>query len=96
LRGPPSTRQLGPPTRIRQACPKWRPLAKASASEAGREVTGSAIQVHGGVGFTWEADVHWMFKRAQLDAQLFGGPSAQRRVLGKLLAGEAAQLAASP
>src|SRR5205807_2424920 len=32
-------------------------MAKASASDAGREVTASAIQAHGGIGFTWEADV---------------------------------------
>ena len=28
------------------------------------------IQLHGGIGFTWEADVHWWYKRAQLDAAL--------------------------
>ncbi|MEN3280143.1 MAG: hypothetical protein V7607_1283, partial [Solirubrobacteraceae bacterium] len=41
-------------------------LAKAAGSESGREVTASAIQAHGGIGFTWEADVHWLYKRAQL------------------------------
>ena len=48
-------------------------MAKASASDAGREVTAGAIQMHGGIGFTWEADVHWLYKRAQLDAALLGG-----------------------
>ncbi len=48
-------------------------MAKASASEAGREVTAAAIQMHGGIGFTWEADVHWLYKRAQLDTALLGG-----------------------
>ena len=48
-------------------------LAAAAAAEAGREVTASAIQAHGGIGFTWEADVHWLYKRAQLDAALLGG-----------------------
>ena len=38
-------------------------------------MTGSAIQAHGGIGFTWEADVHWLFKRAQLDAALLGSAS---------------------
>ena len=46
---------------------------QAAASEAGKEVTASAIQAHGGIGFTWEADVHWLYKRAQLDARLLGG-----------------------
>ncbi len=48
-------------------------LAKSAASKAGLEVTASAIQAHGGIGFTWEADVHWFYKRAQLDAALLGG-----------------------
>ena len=52
--------------------------AKAAASRAGREVTASAIQAHGGIGFTWEADVHWFYKRAQLDAQYLGGASEHR------------------
>ena len=48
-------------------------LAGAAAADGGRETTGSAIQAHGGIGFTWEADVHWLYKRAQLDAALLGG-----------------------
>ena len=52
-------------------------MACAAAGRGGREVTGSAIQAHGGIGFTWEADVHWLFKRAQLDAALLGGASAR-------------------
>jgi alkylation response protein AidB-like acyl-CoA dehydrogenase len=58
-------------------------LATAAAGEAGRSVTGSAIQAHGGIGFTWEADVHWLFKRAQLDAELLGGASAARIALAR-------------
>ena len=65
-------------------------IAKAAASEAGREVTSSAIQVHGGIGFTWEADVHWLFKRAQIDAAYLGGAGTHRRRLAALLAGRAA------
>ena len=61
-------------------------MAKAAASEAGREVTASAIQAHGGIGFTWEADVHWLFKRAQLDAALLGGASTQRAHVASILA----------
>jgi alkylation response protein AidB-like acyl-CoA dehydrogenase len=61
-------------------------MAKASASDAGREVTASAIQAHGGIGFTWEADVHWLFKRAQLDAALLGGAKRHRAQLAAILA----------
>jgi alkylation response protein AidB-like acyl-CoA dehydrogenase len=68
-------------------------MAKAAASDAGREVTASAIQAHGGIGFTWEADVHWLFKRAQLDATLLGGASRHRARVAAILAG---RFAASP
>jgi alkylation response protein AidB-like acyl-CoA dehydrogenase len=65
-------------------------MAKAAASDAGREVTASAIQMHGGIGFTWEADVHWLFKRAQLDATLLGGSKRHRAQLASILAEKAA------
>jgi alkylation response protein AidB-like acyl-CoA dehydrogenase len=64
-------------------------LAKAAASSAGREVTASAIQAHGGIGFTWEADVHWLYKRAQIDAALLGGAKRQRARLAQALAARA-------
>jgi alkylation response protein AidB-like acyl-CoA dehydrogenase len=70
--------------------PEGAAMAKAAASEAGREVTGSAIQAHGGIGFTWEADVHWLYKRAQLDAQLLGGARAHRAKIARLLASRVA------
>ena len=57
-------------------------MAKAWASDAGRAVTGAAIQLHGGVGFTWEADVHWLFKRAQLDAAFLGRRGRPPRARG--------------
>jgi alkylation response protein AidB-like acyl-CoA dehydrogenase len=61
-------------------------MAKAAASQAGREVTAGAIQMHGGIGFTWEADVHWLFKRAQLDAALLGGAGRHRARVAAILA----------
>ena len=61
-------------------------MAKASASDAGREVTAGAIQMHGGIGFTWEADVHWLYKRAQLDAALLGAGKRHRARLAEILA----------
>jgi alkylation response protein AidB-like acyl-CoA dehydrogenase len=68
-----------------QRLPEAAALAKSAASEAGREVTASAIQAHGGIGFTWEADVHWLYKRAQLDAAFLGGSAAHRVRLARLL-----------
>jgi alkylation response protein AidB-like acyl-CoA dehydrogenase len=64
-------------------------MAKAAASDAGREVTASAIQAHGGIGFTWEADVHWLYKRAQIDAALLGGAKRHRARLAAILADHA-------
>jgi alkylation response protein AidB-like acyl-CoA dehydrogenase len=60
-------------------------MAKAAASDAGREVTASAIQAHGGIGFTWEADVHWLYKRAQLDSALLGAAKHHRARLATIL-----------
>lgn len=74
----------------RERLPEAASMAKAAASTAGREVTASAIQAHGGVGFTWEADVHWLFKRAQLDAALLGGASAHHARLAQLAAARVA------
>ncbi len=61
-------------------------MAKAAASQAGVEVTASAIQAHGGIGFTWEADVHWLYKRALVDAALLGGAKRQRARLAEIIA----------
>jgi len=67
--------------------PEAAAMAKAAASDAGRDVTSAAIQLHGGIGFTWEADVHWLFKRAQLDAALLGSAGTHRARLAALVAG---------
>lgn len=61
-------------------------MAKAAASDAGRTVTAQAIQLHGGIGFTWEADLHWLMKRAQIDAVLLGGAGHHRRRIANVIA----------
>ncbi len=60
-------------------------MASSAAADGAREVTASAIQAHGGIGFTWEADVHWLFKRAFVDAALLGGAKRQRARLAAIL-----------
>ncbi|VVE70054.1 Flavoprotein desaturase PigA [Pandoraea captiosa] len=52
--------------------------AKTFASEALFFCAQEAIQLHGGVGFTWEYDPHLYFKRAQASSQWFGSPAALR------------------
>lgn len=69
-----------------QRLPEAAAMAKAAASQAGIEVTSSAIQAHGGIGFTWEADIHWLYKRAQVDAALLGGAKRHRAKLAGILA----------
>jgi alkylation response protein AidB-like acyl-CoA dehydrogenase len=59
--------------------------AKSWCSEAGLRVCESALQVHGGVGFTWENDVHLYLKRAQLDGVAFGSASHHLTRLSALL-----------
>ncbi|HEY3725566.1 MAG TPA: acyl-CoA dehydrogenase family protein [Solirubrobacteraceae bacterium] len=65
-------------------------LAAAAAASGGREVTASAIQAHGGIGFTWEADVHWLYKRAQVDSALLGGAARHRAALARAAAARSA------
>jgi alkylation response protein AidB-like acyl-CoA dehydrogenase len=69
-------------------------MAKAWTSDAGRSVTGAAIQLHGGIGFTWEADVHWLYKRAQLDSALLGSAGVHRARIAALAARDRAGAAA--
>ena len=66
-------------------------MAKAYSSDAGWRVCSSSLQVHGGIGFTWEHDLHFFLKRAKVDALLWGSASEHRdRVAGLSAVGEAA------
>jgi alkylation response protein AidB-like acyl-CoA dehydrogenase len=60
-------------------------MAKAWCSDASRRVMAAGLQVHGGIGFTWDHDLHLYLKRAQLDASGFGDARWHRdRVAGIL------------
>ena len=59
-------------------------MAKAYASDAGWRVTASSLQVHGGIGFTWEHDLHFFLKRAKTDGHLFGQASEHRERVAEL------------
>jgi alkylation response protein AidB-like acyl-CoA dehydrogenase len=59
--------------------------AKAWGSDASKRVMASALQVHGGIGFTWEHDLHLFLKRAQLDQLSFGDAVEHRARLAALL-----------
>ena len=59
-------------------------MAKAYASDAGWRVCTSALQVHGGIGFTWEHDLHFFLKRAKVDALLYGSAREHRESVAAL------------
>ena len=59
-------------------------MAKAYAADAGWQVTASALQVHGGIGFTWEHDLQFFLKRARTDGHLLGSASDHRERVAEL------------
>ncbi len=62
-------------------------VAKAYVSDAARKVCGEAIQVHGGIGFTWEFDLHLWFKRAKYYEPMYGDAEYHREMALRALAG---------
>jgi len=58
--------------------PALASLAKSYCSDAYFHCAAESLQIHGGVGFTWEYDVHLHFKRARSGEQLLGSPSQHR------------------
>ncbi|WP_030172490.1 acyl-CoA dehydrogenase family protein [Spirillospora albida] len=59
-------------------------VAQAYCSDAYFQTAAEMIQLHGGIGFTWEHDAHLYFKRAQGSRQLFGSPEHHRARLASL------------
>ncbi|MGV0738382.1 acyl-CoA dehydrogenase family protein [Mycobacterium syngnathidarum] len=53
-------------------------MAKAYSTEAAVAVAGKAMQLHGGIGYTWESGVHAYLKRAALNRSLYGSPAEHR------------------
>ena len=60
-------------------------MAKSWCSDASRRVMAAGLQVHGGIGFTWEHDMHLFVKRAQLDQVSFGDAAFHRDRIASLL-----------
>ena len=63
--------------------PSVASLAKAYCSEAYFHATAENIQIHGGIGFTWEHPAHLYFKRAKSSELLFGDPTYHREQLAQ-------------
>jgi alkylation response protein AidB-like acyl-CoA dehydrogenase len=60
-------------------------MAKAYVSDAYRHVAGDGIQLHGGIGFTWEHDLHLYFKRAKFGEFTFGDATYHRERVAQLI-----------
>lgn len=61
-------------------------VAKAYVGDAARKVCGEAIQVHGGIGYTWDYDLHLWFKRAKYYEPMFGDAEYHREIAARALA----------
>ena len=57
--------------------------AKALASDTYRDVTTQSVQIHGGIGFTWEHDLHFYFKRAMSTEAAFGDATFNRELVAQ-------------
>ncbi len=60
-------------------------MAKAYCSDAYRDVSGEGIQIHGGIGFTWEHDMHLYFKRAKGSEVTFGDATWNRELVAQVV-----------
>ncbi len=60
-------------------------MAKAAASDAGRKVCAAGIQLHGGIGMTWEHDLQLYLKRAKADEMAFGDATWHRERIARLI-----------
>lgn len=61
------------------------PLLKSYVSEASNEIAGKSIQIHGGIGYTWESDVHLYFKRARRSSVMLGDAYYHREQIAKYI-----------
>ena len=68
-----------------ESLPLAASMAKARASDAARSVTAAALQVFGGIGFTWEHDLHFLLKRARVSAELLGSARQHRERVASLV-----------
>ncbi len=66
-------------------------MAKAYASDGYREVGNLAVQVHGGVGFTWDENVHFYYKRAKASELMFGDATYHRERIASLVIDRASE-----
>jgi len=71
-------------------------VAKAYTSDAICRIAGEALQLHGGIGFTWEHDLHLYIRRARTNALLYGDAARHRELLCRMLECTGAESNSSP
>ena len=69
---------------IREEAERAAALAKAHITDRAMQIARDAVEVHGGIGFTWECDVQIWFKRAIFDRAFLGIPSLHRERAAQL------------
>ena len=67
-----------------ESLPMASAMAKGRAGDAAWDVTKASIQVHGGIGFTWEHDLHFLLKRARAAGLMYGTASQSRERVAAL------------
>jgi len=60
-------------------------IAKAYCSDATREVGNRGVQIHGGIGFTWEHDLHLYYKRSKASEVMFGDATFHRELIARMI-----------
>ena len=60
-------------------------VAKAQVTANAPRVADSALMLHGAIGYTWEHDLHFIYKRAALDRELFGNPNSWNDRIAEML-----------
>jgi alkylation response protein AidB-like acyl-CoA dehydrogenase len=64
--------------RMPDEAPRAAAIAKAHITDRAAEIARAAVELHGGLGFTWECDVQMWFKRVLFDRSFLGNPEHQR------------------
>lgn len=78
-----------------QDAPLHASVAKFVSGDGASRVAEGALSLHGAVGFTWEHDLHFFYKRAKVNLSLFGSPGRHRQLIGDALTSTGDRVAAA-
>jgi alkylation response protein AidB-like acyl-CoA dehydrogenase len=69
---------------MQEEAPRWAAMAKSHITDRATDIARAAVELHGGLGFTWECDVQFWFKRAMFDRAFLGAPAHHRERIAAL------------